>query len=62
MDTKTSFDKGRYQAPLCTVIALHSDSCVMQASIVTLSIIELSNTNPITTEQFDVTSENDLLF
>ena len=61
MDTKTSLDKGRYQAPLCTVIALNSDSSVMQASIVTLSIIEMTS-GGFSTESFDAPVSEDNLW
>lgn len=62
MNTKTTFDKGGYTAPECTVIALGAENCVMQASGVTLSIIELSS-NPLSTEDFITpSSENDLWF
>ena len=58
MNTKTSLEKGRYEAPQCSEIALSTGSCLMQGSIMLISIIDLST--PITTEKFDVVDETNL--
>ena len=61
MNTKTSFDKGLYQSPQCTVIALSAESRVMQASIVTLSIIEMTS-GGFSTESFATPESEDNLW
>ena len=58
MNTKTTFDKGLYQSPQCTVIALSAESRLMQASIVTLSIIELTS-GGFSTESFEAPVSED---